>query len=121
MFITDPVSNNRNKKGGEKLVFLPLLVATNITKLIYIFTFKHVKKKKFGQFTMNYNTFYQNNCQALKYGFGIRDPRLGIREKPIPDPGVKKALDFGSGSETLVWSFTSGQYKRLHFTINGSS
>jgi hypothetical protein len=26
-----------------------------------------------------------------KYGFGIRDP-----EKPIPDPGVKKAPDPGS-------------------------
>ncbi len=31
------------------------------------------------------------------YGFGIPDP-----EKPTPDPGVKKALDHGSGSATLV-------------------
>jgi hypothetical protein len=30
------------------------------------------------------------------------DPRSGIREKPIPDPGVKKAPDPGSGSATLI-------------------
>ncbi len=24
-----------------------------------------------------------------KYGFGIRDPRSGIRKKPIPDPGSR--------------------------------
>ena len=28
----------------------------------------------------------------------------GIRKKPIPDPGVKKAPDPGSGSATLVGS-----------------
>jgi hypothetical protein len=27
----------------------------------------------------------------------------GIREKPIPDPGVKKAPDPGSGSATLIF------------------
>ncbi len=34
-------------------------------------------------------------CSQI-YGFGIRDPRSGIRKKPIPDPGVKKAPDPGS-------------------------
>jgi hypothetical protein len=34
-------------------------------------------------------------------GSGIRDPRFGIRKKPIPNPGVKKAPDPGSGSATL--------------------
>jgi hypothetical protein len=47
-------------------------------------------------------------CSQI-YGFGIRDPRSGIRdpektysESWIPDPGVKKAPDPGSGSATLV-------------------
>jgi hypothetical protein len=31
----------------------------------------------------------------------VWDPRSGIRKKPIPDPGVKKAPDPGSGSATL--------------------
>jgi hypothetical protein len=38
---------------------------------------------------------------SKKYGFGIRDKRSGIRKKPIPDPGVKKAPDPGSASATL--------------------
>ncbi len=35
--------------------------------------------------------------------FRFRDPRSGIRKKPIPDPGsgVKKAQDPVSGSATL--------------------
>jgi hypothetical protein len=31
----------------------------------------------------------------------VWDPRSGIRKKAIPDPGVKKAPDPGSGSATL--------------------
>jgi hypothetical protein len=41
----------------------------------------------------------------MSLGYGIRDPRSGIRNKPIPipDPGVKKhpIPDPGSGSATL--------------------
>jgi hypothetical protein len=41
-----------------------------------------------GQFSKNYRTFYQKNCQkALKnmvLGSGIRDP--GVKKHPIPDP-----------------------------------
>ena len=35
---------------------------------------------------------------SQKYGFGIRDPRSGIRKKPIPDPGVKNAPDPGTAT-----------------------
>jgi hypothetical protein len=59
-----------------------------------------------GQFSKNYRTFYPKNYQKAlkKYGLGIRDPRSGIRKNlfRIPDPGVKKAPDPGSGSATLV-------------------
>jgi hypothetical protein len=58
-------------------------------------------------------------------GSGIRDPRSGIRKKPIPDPGsriqgskrhripdpgVKKAPDPGSGSATLGWVIEIGTF-----------
>jgi hypothetical protein len=36
------------------------------------------------------------SLSSQKYGFEIRDPRPGIRKKPIPDPGVKKAPAHGS-------------------------
>jgi hypothetical protein len=39
---------------------------------------------------------------SQKYGFGIRDPRSGIRKKPIPDHGVKKVPDPGSGSASRL-------------------
>jgi hypothetical protein len=64
-----------------------------------------VLKKKFGQIFKEYITFYLKlSLSSQKYGLGIRDPRSGMRKKPIPDPGpgVKKALDPGSGSATLV-------------------
>jgi hypothetical protein len=35
-------------------------------------------------------------------GSGIRDPGSEILKQSIPDPGVKKAPDPGSGSATLV-------------------
>ncbi len=40
-----------------------------------------LKKKKLGQFSKNYRTFYPKFVTNLpkKYGFGIRDPRSGIQ------------------------------------------
>jgi hypothetical protein len=61
-----------------------------------------------GQFSKNYRTFYPKNChKALKnmdLGSGIRDPGSGKNLFRIPDPGVKKAPDPGSGSATLILS-----------------
>jgi hypothetical protein len=45
----------------------------------------------------NFTKFNHHNA-LKKYG-------LEIREKPIPDPGVKKALDPGSGSATLFYFY----------------
>jgi hypothetical protein len=42
------------------------------------------------------------SLSSQKYGFGIRDPRSGKNQFRIPDPGVKKAPDPGSGSATLT-------------------
>jgi hypothetical protein len=46
------------------------------------------------------------SLSSQKYGFGIMDPGSEIRDSEknlfrIPDPGVKKAPDPGSGSATL--------------------
>jgi hypothetical protein len=38
---------------------------------------------------------------SKKYGLGIRDPEKTYSKSRIPDPGVKKAPDPGSGSATL--------------------
>jgi hypothetical protein len=47
------------------------------------------------------------SLSSQKYGFGIRDPGSGKNLFGIPDPGVKKAPDLGSGSATLKKSFTN--------------
>ncbi len=59
-----------------------------------------LKKKNLGQFS-------KLSLSSQKYGFGIQGPRSGIRKKPIPDPGVKKALDPGSGWATLMQTGSS--------------
>ncbi len=46
-----------------------------------------------GQFSKNYRTFYQKNYQKA-----LKNMVLG---SGIPDPGVKKAPDPGSGSATM--------------------
>jgi hypothetical protein len=52
-----------------------------------------------GQFSKNYRTFKPKlSISSQKYGVGIQNPRSGIRKKPIPDPGVKKAPEPGSAT-----------------------
>jgi hypothetical protein len=41
----------------------------------------------------------------MDLGSGIRDPGCGKNLFRIPDPGVKKAPDPGSGSATLIQSY----------------
>jgi hypothetical protein len=48
------------------------------------------------------------SLSSQNYGFGIRDP-----EKPIPDPGGKKAPDPGSGSATLHKRYIDNQHKSM--------
>ncbi len=74
-------------------------------------------KKKLGQFSKNYGTFYPKIChRALKtmgLTSGIRDPGSGKNIFRIPDPGteVKKAPDPGSRSATLVKDLYSVIFK----------
>jgi hypothetical protein len=49
------------------------------------------------------------SLSSQKYRFGIRDPRSGIRKKPIPDPGVKKAPDPGSATLDKTLAFYDPQ------------
>ncbi len=67
-----------------------------------------LKKKNFGKFSKNYLSFYQKMFTMLS-NIWVWDPRSGIRDPGsgknlfrIPESGVKKALDPGSGSATLV-------------------
>jgi hypothetical protein len=52
-------------------------------------------------------------CLGRGPGSEIRDP-----EKPIPDPGVIKAPDPGSGSATLVGTFQSAFKDNNYKTVD---
>ncbi len=88
----------QKREGWKKFVVIPFYVATNFTKLKIISVLKCWRQRIIGLFTQKFVT------KLSKYGFGIRDPRSGIRDPGsgknlfrIPDPGVKKAPDPGSG------------------------
>jgi hypothetical protein len=60
-----------------------------------------LKKKIWPNFKRIIELFNQKIVSKLKYmGFGIQDPEKNLFR--IPDPGVKKAPDPGSGSATLL-------------------
>jgi hypothetical protein len=87
-----------------------------------------VKKKIWANFQRIVEVFTQKIFNMLSiYGFGIQDPGSEIRDPEktysgsriqgskrhrIPDPGVKKAPDSGSGSATLDFIHRNSLIKR---------
>jgi hypothetical protein len=69
-----------------------------------------LKKKIWANFQRIVELFTQKIVTKLSKvwvwdpGSEIRDPRSGIRKKPIPDPGSRGQKGTGSGSATLVIS-----------------
>jgi hypothetical protein len=119
MFIPDPVSwflpipnpgsripdpKTATKERGEKKLLSYFFCSHKFHKIEYYFVFD-CWRKKFGP---NFKELFKFSPKKLslrsqKYGFGIRDPRSGKNLFRIPDPGVKKEPDPGSGSATLVF------------------
>ncbi len=90
------------ERGEKKIVIILFFCSHKFYKIEYYVIFE-LLKNKFGPIFKELLKFLPKNfsiCSQI-YGFGIRDPRSGIRKKPIPDPGIKKAPDPGSGSATL--------------------
>ncbi len=99
--ISDPGSRiqKQQQKTGVKIFifFKPFFVATNFTKL-NIILFLICWRKKFGPIFQELLKFLPTKLSPSpqKYGFGIWDPRSGIRKKPIPDPGSRGQKGTGS-------------------------
>jgi hypothetical protein len=89
--ISDPGSRNSNKKEGRKKICCHNFLCTHkFHKIVNYFSFDVLKKKIWANFIRIIEPFTQKmSTSSQKYGFGI------------PDPGVKKAPDPGSGSATL--------------------
>ncbi len=78
--IPDPKTATK-ERGGKKFVVIIFYVATNFTKLQIILFLKFWRKELYNFLPKKLS------ISSQKYGFGIRDPRSGIRKKPNPDPG----------------------------------
>jgi hypothetical protein len=103
MFIPDP--KTATKESGEKKISCHTFFCShNFHKIEHYLIFEILKKRIWANFQRIIELCTQKIVTMLsKYGFGIRDLRSGIRINlfRIPDPGVKKAPDPGSGSATL--------------------
>jgi hypothetical protein len=99
--IPDP--KTLTKKRMKKMFCHTFSYSHKFHKIVNYFIFISLKKKTWVNFQRikNYRTFNPKNCQ--KYGFGIRDPRSGIRDPEktysgsrIPHPGSRGQKGTGS-------------------------
>ncbi len=116
--IPDPGSKNSNKREGwKKICSQTFYVATNFTKLKIIFVLK-CWKKKFGPIFKELKNFLPKkfSLSSQKYGFGIRDPRSGIRKKTYSGSRIQGSkrhripVDF---FRAKIWSFCSSDIRNF--------
>ncbi len=110
--IPDPKTATK-ERGEKKFDVILFYVATNLTKS-YIILVWSAEEKNLGQFSRIIELFTQNIVTLIsqKYWFGIRDPRSGIRKKPIPDPGSRGQKGTGSRiRNTALFINWYGTYK----------
>jgi hypothetical protein len=100
--IPDPGSRNSNKREGyKKICCHTFLCSHKFHKIENYFCFEMLKKKIWAHFQKIIALFTQKIVTKLSK-IWVWDPRSGKNLFRIPDPGVKKAPDPGSGSSTLT-------------------
>jgi hypothetical protein len=102
--IPDPKTATK-ERGEKKFVVITFYVATNFTKLKIILVLRCWRKKIWPNFQRIIELFTQKMVKNMGLGSEIRYPESGKNLFRIPDPGVKKAPDPGSGSATLNTSY----------------
>ncbi len=81
----------QQRKTGVKKFFCQTIFCSH--------KFHKTQEKNLAQFSKNYWSFYPKNCHQALNNMGLGSRKNLFR---IPDPGVKKAPDPGSGSATLL-------------------
>jgi hypothetical protein len=95
------IQKQQQKIGVKKFDVIPFNVATNFNKIVQYFSFEVLKKKIWANFQRIMDLFTQKIVPKLSKVW-VWDPGSGKNLFRIPDPGVKKAPDPGSGSATLL-------------------
>ncbi len=98
-FIPDPDFFHQQKRGVKKICHI-FLCSHKFHKIEHYFSFEVLKKQIWANFQRIIELFTQNIVTKLSK-IWVWDLGSGIRKKPIPDPGVKKTPDPGSGSVSL--------------------
>ncbi len=132
--ISDPgsrIQKQQQKRGVKKISCHTFFYSHKFNKIVNYFLFEMLNKNIWAKFTRIIELFTQKvSLSSQKYGFGIRDPRSGIRKKPIPDPGPriqgsKRHRIPDPGSATLVLSMQDGMHQQLRivssFALSPSS
>jgi hypothetical protein len=104
------IPKQQQKRGLKKISCHSFFCSHKFHKIDNYFSFEMLKKKFGSIFKELYNFLPKKLLLSYQnYGFGIRDPESEILDPGsrknlfrIPDPGVQKAPDPGSGSATLV-------------------
>jgi hypothetical protein len=108
MLIPDPdfypprIQKQQQKRGVKKIFCHNFLCSHKFHKIPHYFSFDVLKKKKWANFQRIIKLFTQKIVNKLSK-IWIWDPGSGKNLFRIPDPGVKKAPDPGSGSATLEY------------------
>ncbi len=137
MFIPDPgswflpipdpgsrIQKQQQKRGVKKklVVITFFLCSHKFHKIANYFSFEVLNKKIWANFQRIIELFTQKIVNKLSKiwvwdpGSGIRDPGSGKNLFRIPDPGVKKAPDPGSGSATLIIFIPDRKITATYFT-----
>ncbi len=95
------IQKQQKKRGVKKNFCHTFLCSHKFHKIEHYFSFEVLKKKICANFQRFIELFTQKIVTKLSK-IWVRDPRSGKNVFRIPDPGVKKAPDPGSGSATLV-------------------
>ncbi len=99
--ILDPGSKNSNKREGWKKIWChTFLFSHKFHEVVHYFSFEVLKKKIWANFQRIVELLAQKIVTKLSKVW-VWDPGCGKNLFRIPDPGVKKAPDPGSGSATL--------------------
>jgi hypothetical protein len=104
------------EKGQQKFVVLTFFVATytGITIINNYFIFEQVKKKHWANLKRIYRTKIVIQLSKLwvwDQGSDIREPRSGIRKKPIPDPGSRgsKRIRIRNTEKILTYGYRTSR------------
>ncbi len=99
-FYPSRIQKQQEKRGVKKICCHTFFCSHKFHKIEYYLIFDMLKTIIWPNFQRTMEVFTQKIVTKLSK-IWVWDPRSGIRKKPIPDPGVKKAPDPGSGSATL--------------------